>query len=138
MSTRGWRETWVMCVLSISNFDFSIFLCSLPPHLPTSFDCLFTSFSIASTQRSCLYLSLTSETVQLANLLNTLSATPSAEILDALRGLERKTSLVFTLLKASVYSIVLQQQIIGEEGDGTGDDTRASGVEGRGEDEDGS
>lgn len=43
-----------------------------------------------------------------------LASTPSAEILDALRGLERKTSLVFTLLKASVYSIVLQQQI-GEE-----------------------
>ncbi|KAI9703768.1 MAG: hypothetical protein M1836_007538 [Candelina mexicana] len=39
------------------------------------------------------------------------------EILDSLRGLERKTGLVFTLLKASVYSIVLQQQIwSGEEG----------------------
>ena len=29
--------------------------------------------------------------------------------------LERKTSLVYTLLKASVYSIVLQQQIYGGE-----------------------
>jgi DASH complex subunit DAD3 len=47
----------------------------------------------------------------MSTLLSTLSATPSVEILDALRGLERKTSLVFTLLKASVYSIVLQQQI---------------------------
>ncbi|CRK12093.1 hypothetical protein BN1723_018304, partial [Verticillium longisporum] len=36
---------------------------------------------------------------------------PSTEILDGLRELERKTSLVFTLLKASVYSIVLQQEI---------------------------
>lgn len=36
---------------------------------------------------------------------------PTAEILDGLRELERKTSLVFTLLKASVYSIVLQQEI---------------------------
>ena len=43
-----------------------------------------------------------------------LASKPSVAILDALRGLERKTSLVFTLLKASVYSIVLQQQI-GEE-----------------------
>lgn len=34
-----------------------------------------------------------------------------AEILDDLRQLERKTSLVFTLLKASVYSMVLQQEI---------------------------
>jgi DASH complex subunit DAD3 len=36
---------------------------------------------------------------------------PTSEILDGLRQLERKTSLVFTLLKASVYSIVLQQEI---------------------------
>ncbi|CCC07479.1 unnamed protein product [Sordaria macrospora k-hell] len=36
---------------------------------------------------------------------------PSVAILDGLRELERKTSLVFTLLKASVYSIVLQQEI---------------------------
>ncbi|KAF2002886.1 hypothetical protein P154DRAFT_618274 [Amniculicola lignicola CBS 123094] len=47
----------------------------------------------------------------MSSLLAQLSANPSAEILDALRGLERKTSLVFTLLKASVYSIVLNQQI---------------------------
>ncbi|KAF2239934.1 hypothetical protein EV356DRAFT_538831 [Viridothelium virens] len=47
--------------------------------------------------------------------LSTIAAHPSSEILDSLRGLERKTSLVFTLLKASVYSIVLQQQIEGEE-----------------------
>jgi DASH complex subunit DAD3 len=44
-------------------------------------------------------------------LLADLSDAPSAAILDGLRGLERKTSLVFTLLKASVYSIVLNQQI---------------------------
>ncbi len=31
--------------------------------------------------------------------------------MDGLRELERKTSLAFTLLKASVYSIVLQQEI---------------------------
>ncbi|KAF1915169.1 DASH complex subunit Dad3-domain-containing protein, partial [Ampelomyces quisqualis] len=50
-------------------------------------------------------------------LLVELSNHPSAAMLDGLRGLERKTSLVFTLLKASVYSIVLNQQI-GEDGDG--------------------
>jgi DASH complex subunit DAD3 len=54
-------------------------------------------------------------------LLAELSENPSAEILDSLRGLERKTSLVFTLLKASVYSIVLQQQIgVDEEQEGGG------------------
>ena len=47
----------------------------------------------------------------MSTLLASLSTNPSAEILDALRGLERKTSLVFTLLKASVYSIVLNQEI---------------------------
>jgi DASH complex subunit DAD3 len=34
--------------------------------------------------------------------------------LDGLRLLERKTATVCTLLKASVYSIVLQQQMINE------------------------
>lgn len=48
---------------------------------------------------------------QLASVLDNLSGPPSTEILDGLRELERKTSLVFTLLKASVYSIVLQQEI---------------------------
>ncbi|KFY23450.1 hypothetical protein V491_02528 [Pseudogymnoascus sp. VKM F-3775] len=44
---------------------------------------------------------------------------PTAEILDGLLQLERKTSLVFTLLKASVYSIVLQQEIYsGDQGAG--------------------
>jgi DASH complex subunit DAD3 len=47
----------------------------------------------------------------MSTLLLDLSNKPSAAILDGLRGLERKTSLVFTLLKASVYSIVLNQQM---------------------------
>lgn len=49
--------------------------------------------------------------VQLASVLDGLAGAPTTETLDGLRELERKTSLVFTLLKASVYSIVLQQQI---------------------------
>jgi DASH complex subunit DAD3 len=53
-----------------------------------------------------------------------LAAKPSAEILDALRGLERKTTTVFTLLKASVYSIVLQQEIFGDEGEAEGTGSR--------------
>ncbi|TGJ85194.1 hypothetical protein E0Z10_g3559 [Xylaria hypoxylon] len=48
---------------------------------------------------------------KLASVLDTMASRPTAEILDGLRELERKTSLVFTLLKASVYSIVLQQEI---------------------------
>ncbi len=51
--------------------------------------------------------------MQLSTSLSTLADRPTAEILDGLRLLERKTSLVCTLLKASVYSIVLQQQIYG-------------------------
>lgn len=53
--------------------------------------------------------------LQLSGILADLASKPSAEILDALRGLERKTTTVFTLLKASVYSIVLQQEIFGDE-----------------------
>jgi DASH complex subunit DAD3 len=53
----------------------------------------------------------------MSTLLLALSNAPSAAILDGLRGLERKTTSVFTLLKASVYSIVLNQQItVGLEG----------------------
>ena len=59
-------------------------------------------------------------TDQLAHILDGLAANPSTEILDGLRDLERKTSLVFTLLKASVYSIVLQQEIAWD-GHGHGD-----------------
>ncbi|KAG8628443.1 hypothetical protein KVT40_004316 [Elsinoe batatas] len=61
------------------------------------------------------YASLAGNLDKLSGLLADLSSRPSAEILDALRGLERKTATVFTLLKASVYSIVLQQEIFGEE-----------------------
>ncbi|KAI0906449.1 DASH complex subunit Dad3-domain-containing protein [Ustulina deusta] len=48
---------------------------------------------------------------KLASVLDAMAGQPTTEILDGLRELERKTSLVFTLLKASVYSIVLQQEI---------------------------
>ncbi|CRG84298.1 hypothetical protein PISL3812_01599 [Talaromyces islandicus] len=43
-----------------------------------------------------------------------LAGSPASLTLDGLRLLERKTATVYTLLKASVYSIVLQQQIITE------------------------
>ncbi|KAK4494324.1 hypothetical protein PRZ48_014622 [Zasmidium cellare] len=59
------------------------------------------------------YARLVGNLDDLAGVLNDLASRPSAEILDALRGLERKTSTVFTLLKASVYSIVLQQEVGG-------------------------
>ncbi|KAK3721370.1 hypothetical protein LTR37_003246 [Vermiconidia calcicola] len=64
------------------------------------------------------YAKLAGNLDNLSSILAELAANPSAEILDALRGLERKTTTVFTLLKASVYSIVLQQEIFGEEGEG--------------------
>ncbi|KAK9245471.1 DASH complex subunit Dad3-domain-containing protein [Lipomyces tetrasporus] len=66
---------------------------------------------------------LLKEYKQLSQNLNTLSgelaklaSVPTPEILDNLRILERKMAVVFTLLKASVYSIFLQQQIHDEEG----------------------
>ncbi|KAI4270929.1 MAG: hypothetical protein LQ337_006378 [Flavoplaca oasis] len=67
------------------------------------------------------YSRLLSNLQKLSTSVSTLADRPTAEILDGLRLLERKTSLVCTLLKASVYSIVLQQQIYGgEEGEGGG------------------
>jgi DASH complex subunit DAD3 len=62
----------------------------------------------------------------MSDLLAELTVNPAPEILDALRGLERKTSLVFTLLKASVYSIVLNQQIRDQDED----EMESGGMEG--------
>ncbi|KAI1189009.1 DASH complex subunit Dad3-domain-containing protein [Nemania serpens] len=60
---------------------------------------------------------------KLASILDTMANQPTTSILDGLRELERKTSLVFTLLKASVYSIVLQQEIdFGQHRDNDDDD----------------
>ncbi|KAL8827391.1 MAG: hypothetical protein Q9191_003216 [Dirinaria sp. TL-2023a] len=67
------------------------------------------------------YSRLLSNLNKLASQLNSLADRPTAEVLDGLRMLERKTSLVCTLLKASVYSIVLQQQIYGGEEEEGGD-----------------
>ncbi|KAK4180334.1 putative dash complex subunit dad3 [Triangularia setosa] len=69
---------------------------------------------------------------KLASLLDSLASNPTVEILDGLRELERKTSLVFTLLKASVYSIVLQQEM----GWGGGDHNQQQQCEEYEEDED--
>ncbi len=63
---------------------------------------------------------------QLATLLDRLAANPTIDILDGLRDLERKTSMAFTLLKASVYSIVLQQEIDWGAG-GAGEGSEAGG-----------
>lgn len=51
---------------------------------------------------------------QLSTRLSDLADSPTSVTLDGLRQLERKTATVCTLLKASVYSIVLQQQIFNE------------------------
>lgn len=53
--------------------------------------------------------------VKLNNEIAELADTPASEVMENLRALERKTSLVFTLLKASVYSLILQQQLDGEQ-----------------------
>ncbi|KAF2719044.1 DASH complex, subunit Dad3, partial [Polychaeton citri CBS 116435] len=62
------------------------------------------------------YAKLVGNLDDLSAILAELATNPSLEILDALRGLERKTATVFTLLKGSVYSIVLQQEIYGQDG----------------------
>ncbi|QPG97966.1 hypothetical protein C2857_007102 [Epichloe festucae Fl1] len=54
---------------------------------------------------------------RLASRLDELASDSSLEIADGLRELERRTSLAFTLLKTSVYSIVLQQEYEGGGGE---------------------
>ncbi|KAG5963623.1 hypothetical protein E4U58_003496 [Claviceps cyperi] len=63
------------------------------------------------------YERLASNMSKLAGKLDELASSSSLGIGDGLRELERKTSLAFTLLKTSVYSIVLQQEY---DGDGSG------------------
>ncbi|KAJ5832346.1 hypothetical protein N7474_000657 [Penicillium riverlandense] len=60
------------------------------------------------------YTRLLGNVNQLSDKLGILAGSPSSLTLDGLRLLERKTATVCTLLKASVYSIVLQQQIWNE------------------------
>ncbi|KAG6010279.1 hypothetical protein E4U21_007328 [Claviceps maximensis] len=64
------------------------------------------------------YERLASNMSKLATRLDVLAASSSLEIADGLRELERKTSLAFTLLKTSVYSIILQHEYAGGGDDG--------------------
>ncbi|KAI5795775.1 DASH complex subunit Dad3 [Geopyxis carbonaria] len=63
------------------------------------------------------YQRLLSNLQTLNNEIAELADAPASEVMENLRALERKTSLVFTLLKASVYSLILQQQLEGEQHD---------------------
>ncbi|GFF41639.1 DASH complex subunit DAD2 [Aspergillus udagawae] len=60
------------------------------------------------------YTRLLGNVNKLSDKLAGLAGDPTSLTLDGLRLLERKTATVCTLLKASVYSIVLQQQMINE------------------------
>ncbi|KAF7116875.1 hypothetical protein CNMCM5793_005456 [Aspergillus hiratsukae] len=60
------------------------------------------------------YTRLLGNVNKLSEKLAGLAGDPTSLTLDGLRLLERKTATVCTLLKASVYSIVLQQQMINE------------------------
>ncbi|KAL4931561.1 DASH complex subunit DAD3 family protein [Aspergillus undulatus] len=60
------------------------------------------------------YARLAENVNKLSDTLSTLADSPTTITLDGLRQLERKTATVCTLLKASVYSIILQQQMVNE------------------------
>lgn len=64
-----------------------------------------------------MWYQLTSPTPQLTHTLTALSSGPiTLDIAEQLRLLERKVASVYTLMKASVYSIVLQQGQVDAEG----------------------
>ncbi|KAL4950050.1 DASH complex subunit Dad3-domain-containing protein [Aspergillus filifer] len=60
------------------------------------------------------YARLAGNVNKLSATLSSLADSPTTITLDGLRQLERKTATVCTLLKASVYSIILQQQMVNE------------------------
>ncbi|KAJ9218572.1 hypothetical protein DTO169C6_9068 [Paecilomyces variotii] len=78
------------------------------------------------------YTRLLENVNKLSDKLADLSGNPSSMTLDGLRLLERKTATVCTLLKASVYSIVLQQQIYNDEENNELGDDGGAGYEGDG------
>ena len=66
------------------------------------------------------YTRLLSNMNELTKTLTDLSSGPiTLEIAESLRLLERKVASVYTLMKASVYSIVLQQGQVEGDGDAT-------------------
>ncbi|CCX33019.1 Similar to DASH complex subunit dad3; acc. no. P62505 [Pyronema omphalodes CBS 100304] len=75
---------------------------------------------LSASERELLheYTKLLTNLQRLAAVTGTLANTPTAEIMDSLRVLERKSGLVFTLLKASVYDIFLDQGIQEEDKEG--------------------
>ncbi|CDO54542.1 similar to Saccharomyces cerevisiae YBR233W-A DAD3 Essential subunit of the Dam1 complex (aka DASH complex) [Geotrichum candidum] len=66
---------------------------------------------LSQTERELLaeYQRLVRNLDQLSAQIDRLTTVPTPQILETLRNLEAKTSLVFTLLKASVYSIFMQK-----------------------------
>ena len=60
--------------------------------------------------------------IKLSAKMNDLGGRPTTEVLEKLRVLERKMSVAWTLLRASVYSIVLQGEIHSD-----GDDNKDRG-----------
>lgn len=66
----------------------------------------------SATQQAILdeYRALLSNVKTLNASITKLATLPSGPILDDLRAVEKKTGLVFTLLKASVYALLMQQQ----------------------------
>ncbi|KAL4802322.1 DASH complex subunit Dad3-domain-containing protein [Aspergillus unguis] len=67
------------------------------------------------------YARLLGNVNKLSSKLSDLAGSPTTITLDGLRQLERKTATVHTLLKASVYSLLLQEQFV-KEGEGQGQD----------------
>ncbi|KAF3164802.1 hypothetical protein TWF106_008889 [Orbilia oligospora] len=68
---------------------------------------------LSSLERDVLdeYRTLLQNLNQLSTTIGTLANQPTSQTIDSLRLLERKTGLVSTLMKASVYSIILQQEL---------------------------
>ncbi|KAK6531554.1 hypothetical protein TWF281_008348 [Arthrobotrys megalospora] len=68
---------------------------------------------LSHTEREILdeYRALLQNLNQLSTTIGTLANQPTSQTIDSLRLLERKTGLISTLMKASVYSIILQQEL---------------------------
>ncbi|ODQ67956.1 hypothetical protein NADFUDRAFT_48614 [Nadsonia fulvescens var. elongata DSM 6958] len=71
-----------------------------------------TSSQLTQTEKDLLieYQKLALSLNELSALMNRVATVPTRQILETLRTLESKSSLVFTLVKASVYGLLQQQE----------------------------
>lgn len=97
------------CLISLLLGVFSFAFCTMSEILSTDFskNAQLSEIEVKILQR---YQSLAKRLNELSQVINRLVEQPTPQLLENLRVIESKIALVFTLFKAAVYSLFLQQE----------------------------